>query len=166
MSTALLGFLLAASPAPAATERVAWLSDYNQARDLGVKDQKPLVVVVGTGGNGWEQLLHTGFLSETASENLLEAFVCLYVDTDTDDGKELAKSLGVPTGPGIVITDRTGKLQALRYRGQVSTTDLQRVLSRFGSPDFVVRTTETDVRPPAPPPRPAYTPAMLNFCPT
>ena len=161
VTTTLLG------SAPSATVPL-WQSDYGQALSEAGRVRKPLVVAIGHGANGWDKVVADAF-SEPTIVALRSEFVCLYVDTDTPAGQKLADQLQLSTGPALVITDRTGQLQAYKRSGALPDVEVRRVLFRFADPDQVVRTTETSgVRPAAPAPAATsyYTPATLNYCPT
>src|SRR5262249_57018022 len=103
MYTLICGLLMAAQPAPAiATDRLTLLTDYDEARDIVNQDHKPMMVMIGTGDHDWDQILTNGSIGQAALDILREHFVCLYVDSDTSDGKKLAQMMGVPAAPGLI----------------------------------------------------------------
>src|SRR5262245_16150959 len=108
---ALSGFLLV-SPAEGPT----WTRDYNAARKVGRQEQKPLAVFVGSGQAGYQKVSRTGRLTKQAQSLLAKGYVCVYVDVRTSAGKRLARDLGIKK-MGIVLSDRTGNLQAFRHEG-------------------------------------------------
>jgi hypothetical protein len=154
---ALLGF--SESPAP---ESPTWMSDYNAARKLGREQKKPLVVIIGNGEAGWNGLSRKGTLSKEARRLLATEFVCVYADTKAKEGQQLAASFDMPQGPGVVISDRKGELQAFRHEGDLANGTLLRYLRRYADPEFVARVTETNP-PPArrAAPQPAYAPPVF-----
>lgn len=120
-----------------------WRSDYSQARRQGAAQNKPLAVFLSPGKHGWGKLSNEGTLSSTAKELLAERYVCVHVDTATAAGRQLASAFEIPDGVGLVISDRTGQLQAFHHAGHLPRADLNRYLERYSAPDRSVRVTET-----------------------
>jgi hypothetical protein len=127
-----------AAPSP------SWNRDYALARKQGESEKKPLVVIVASGQDGWNKLAHDGSLSDEAKSIPTIQYVCLYVDTATEDGKRLAREFEISDALGIVISDRTGNRQAFRHEGDLANRDLSRYLRRYADPDRVVHVTETN----------------------
>ena len=125
MSTSLallaLSGLLASSPE---AEKPNWLTDYAAARRIGRELQKPLVVVMGSGQEGWEKVSQDGKLGKNANQLLAENYVCVYVDTTKAYGQQLAQAFELTRGPGLVISDRGGNLQLFSHQGTMSTEAL------------------------------------------
>src|SRR5262249_11839992 len=69
-------------------------------------------------------------------------YIPVFVNTDTDAGKRLARAFEMSSGKGIVISDRTGALQAFWHEGDLSNQNLARYLQRYSDPNLAVRTTE------------------------
>jgi hypothetical protein len=132
-----------AAPSP------SWNRDYALARKQGESEKKPLVVVVASGQGGWNKLAHDGSLSDEAKTILTNDYVCVYVDTATEEGKRLAREFEISDALGIVISDRTGNRQAFRHEGDLANPDLARYLKRYADPDRVVVSTETNPAEPA-----------------
>jgi len=128
----------------------AWERDYSSARQVGGKAQKPLVVFFGSGTVNWRQITREGKPDADIFKLLSEQYIRLYVNGETAEGRSLAKAFGLNGARGLVISDRTGDLQAFRYDGDLAAQDLARCLARYGSPNHVVSTTEGNVAPPAP----------------
>jgi hypothetical protein len=146
--------------APATAVRTpSWLTDYASAQEQGRCEQKPLAVFLASGHTGWEQLSQEGRLGEEISHLLAANYVCVYVDTSEASGKRLASAFDMPDGLGLVISNRSGELQAFRHEGDLANDDLAGYLRRYADPTRVVRSTETN--PPhvsqhlTPPPAPA-----------
>jgi hypothetical protein len=117
MYTSIMGVAIAAafaSAAPALTP--AWHHDYRQARELGERERKPLVVVIGSGKTAWANLSKVAGEDESINQTLLSSYVCLFVDVDTPEGQKLSKFFGMSTG--LVISDKTGEVQAYRQIGE------------------------------------------------
>src|SRR5690348_15985194 len=75
-----------------------WLKDYGQARKQGKAEGKPLVVIIGTGEKGSEKVCEEGKLNAEVRKALAESYVCLYVDTEHIQGRELAESFKMGQG--------------------------------------------------------------------
>ncbi len=136
--------LLALSVAPSADlTSPSWSNDYGMASKESATAKKPLAVVLGTGDAGYNQLDRDGKLTTEAKGLLASKYVCVYVNTESADGKRLAESFRMPSGRGIVISDRTGDLQAFRHEGDLTSTELVRNLERYSDLDRPVVSTET-----------------------
>ena len=139
--------------------RPSWLKDYGIAAEQGTAQQKPLAVFIGTGETGWDEVSKDGSLGREANDLLAAHYVCVYLDASKEEGRRLAKAFAVNEGMGLVLSDRTGKLQAFHHDGELNATDLEKVLRRYSDPERVATTTETreDLQPrPARPPQPVY----------
>jgi len=131
--------------APAANAQApTWLNDYSAAIGQGAAQKKPVAVFLAAGINGWKKLGHEGGLSSDALKILASQYVCVHVDTTAPEGKRLARALEIPSGLGIVISDRTGQLQAFSHEGDLTDAKMVRYLQRYGDLQYVVSTTETN----------------------
>src|SRR3954468_6608873 len=111
MYSSIIGVALAAALAPShATLAPAWLTDYPAARQQGGREQKPLVVVIGSGKTPWANLAQAAEQDDTINRTLRAHYVCVFVDTDTDEGQQLARAFALDKG--LVISDRAGGQQA------------------------------------------------------
>jgi hypothetical protein len=137
--------LFALSGAVAAGDSPSWLNDYSAARQQSASQQKPLAVVLASGNAGYNKLSRGDELSDAVKQTLASKYICVYVNTGTNEGQQLATDFEMPNGLGIVISDRTGRLQAFRHEGELSNNDLERALQRYADPERVARTTETNV---------------------
>jgi hypothetical protein len=126
----------------------SWHSDYGSAQRLGTEASMPLAVFVGSGKTGWNQLTPDG-LGADAKQLLLKKYICVYVDTTTKAGKQLASEFGMPKGPGLIVSDHTGQYQAFRHQGDLSSEQLVRYLRRYANSNRAVWTTETNPTEPA-----------------
>ena len=115
----------------------SWQSDYAQAMTTASTQQKPLAVFIGRGDAGYSGLVG-GEIPTEAGKLLNKSFVCVYVDTDTTDGKSLANAFGL--AKGLVISNKGGTVQALRHTGTIAPADLTNYLSRYSDPVSVVTT--------------------------
>jgi hypothetical protein len=125
------------------TVRPTWLKDYSLASERGLALQKPLAVFIGTGETGWDDVSKDGNLGRAANELLAANYVCIYLDTNKEEGRHLAKAFAITDGVGMVLSDRKGKLQAFHQEGEIDAKDLEKSLRRYADPDRVAKTTET-----------------------
>jgi hypothetical protein len=139
-------------------ERPTWLNDYGVASKRGIAEQKPLAVFIGTGEAGWDKISKEGELGKEAKQLLEAHYVCVYVDMNKRAGRALAAEFAISDGVGLVISDRSGGLQAFRHDGTLKPKELERSLRRYANPDRVATSTETreDLEPR--PVQPVYAP--------
>lgn len=138
MYTSMIGVALSAVLGAPAALAPAWQHDYGLARALGEREHKPLVVVIGSGSSPWAKLSQASEQDETINPTLNHNYVCLFVDTDTTDGRKLAQSFDM-SGPGLVISDRSGTVQAYRRTGEVPAPELAQTLSSHTDDAYVAR---------------------------
>jgi hypothetical protein len=156
MNTSIVGVALAAILTPAhATLAPAWQHDYGTAREVGSREHKPLVVVIGSGQTPWANLARVSEQDESINQTLRSNYVCLFVDTDTPTGQRLARSFEM-SGPGVVISDRTGQYQAYRKAGEVPAAELARELTNHTDDAYVARKLAPPAQPVAPVVQPVY----------
>jgi hypothetical protein len=141
MYTSIVLVALAGSTLPAIPESLEFKSDYVAARKVGRSDHKPLAVFVGNGSKGGEQWTKEGQLSQESQKLLQAHYVCVYVDTATEEGKRLARDFEMKEG--LVLSDARGENQAFRHEGKLSNGDLERQLKKFSDPERVAVRTET-----------------------
>lgn len=139
-----LTIALAAFLASTSLDSPAWHADYRAAQKLGREGNKPLAVFVGSGKQGWNHVIRDGRLGKDAHQLLAKTYICVYVDTDLEPGKQLAAAFDIPKGPGLIVSDHTGTLQAFHHRGDLSNDQLAQYLRRYADPERVVQTTETN----------------------
>jgi len=133
---AAVGFL-GAAPVPAVTPTFA--PTYGKALALAQEQKKPVAVFIGQGSEGFAKLVTDGGLTADAAQALKTEFVCLYVDSTTEAGKDLAGSFQMTEG--VVISDRTGGLQALRHEGAISPVVLTSYATTYSQPSLAVTQT-------------------------
>lgn len=122
----------------------SWLQDYHQALKQGQTEQRPVLVILGSGENGYQKMGRDGGISKEANEVLAARYVCVYADITTAEGWKLARALGMTKGLGIVISDRTGQYQAFYHHGDLANASLVRYLQRYSDPNRVFVTTESN----------------------
>jgi hypothetical protein len=131
------------------TPNPVWLDDYRAAQTRVTEAQKPMIVFVANGKTGWENVLRDGTLSPTATKLLAEKFVCVYANTNTSRGRNLADALQVGD-KGLVISDKTGLSQAYSLAGDLTGNELVRALETYADADPKdVKKTDTVVTPAA-----------------
>lgn len=136
----LLALLPQADAAPAPT----WLQNYGTARAEARAAERPVLVILAAGENGYQKIAREGTISPAASSLLADRFVCVHVDSKSEEGQKLAKAFGLSKDLGIIISDKSGKYQAFFHEGNLSNVNLVRYLQRYGDPNRVFVTTETN----------------------
>jgi hypothetical protein len=146
---------LVALYAPSVDQRSSWSANYWQARKLGQQQGKPVAVIVGEGQSGFERLSREGW-SPAVQKTLQESYVCVYADRSTREGRSLADALAINTDVGVVLSDRTGEIQAFHHDGALPERELVQRLQHFADPNVVVEGTVTNHRVSYYQPPPAY----------
>jgi hypothetical protein len=116
----------------------SWQSDYRTALSLAAEQHKPLAVFIGRGEAGYSRLIPEGGIDADTGKKLRQNYICLYVDANDPAGRELAGAFGMTQG--LVISDKTGGVQALRYEGSMPRAELGRYLDAHAKPNAVQRT--------------------------
>jgi hypothetical protein len=117
-----------------------WLADYEVAQAKVADTGKPMVVVMGSGPAGLQNVVRDG-ADPALTRMLSDKFVCMYVDTTTPKGRETASAFQVGDR-GVVISDKAGTSQAFSASGQLSRTEMMAALERHSNGQ-TVRYTET-----------------------
>jgi hypothetical protein len=107
-----------------------WSHEYAKALKLASGAGKPLVVFVGSGTEGWRTVAEGG-VSPEALKLLKERYVCLYVDTATTEGREVADSFEVGRRTALIISDKAAKYQAYKQPGPIASASLDEVLQKY-----------------------------------
>ena len=143
MHTSIVWVALMGLAAPAEGQSPTWLNDYSQARRLGAEQKKPLAVFLSPSKDGWGKRATGGDQGKEVRRLLADRYVCVGIDTSTEAGQRLSSAFQMPGGKGIVISDRTGGLQAFRHEGELSNDYLGQYLERYSTNGQTVATTET-----------------------
>ncbi len=106
-------------------------SDYYQAMSRASDESKPMAVFIGQGADTFKRMLADGLISAEATKVLTAKYICVYLDTDTESGKELSGRFDMKVG--LVISGPGGSLQAYRHSGPVTTDALTRELTHYSS---------------------------------
>src|SRR5947209_4281896 len=135
--------LFALLSVPGAADMPTWSTNYQTACKESATAGKPIAVFLGTGKAGYEKMARDGGeLSAESRRHLASHYVCVYADTSTEAGKRLADAFEMPGGQGLVLSDRTGAVQAFRHEGSLTNVELSAYLERY-SGERAINTTET-----------------------
>ena len=143
MNTSFLAFVLAGSVLAGQNANLSWQKNYSQAQQASAAQKKPLAVVFGSGPDGWAKLVRDTAPSADVAKLLADKYVCCYVDVSTPAGKKLAQDFGVNQSSGLILSDRTGSLQAFWHQGDLTNQSLVGYLGKYADPAIEVRGTET-----------------------
>jgi hypothetical protein len=147
MYTSILLVAMAGTQAPFASPAPDWKQDYATAKRECKSAGKPIAVFVGRGADGWSQVSDSGKLGSDVRGLLGENYVCLYLDRDSEIGQKVATALELSAdGPGLVISDSAGELQAFRHSGKLSAQRMAGFLRTYADPARVVQHTDSAVR--------------------
>ncbi len=124
-------------------QKVNWLTNYQMARTISADQKKPLVVIVGKGESGWDQVIQDGKLDMNLMQKMARSYVYLYIDSTSEQGAKLAKGLDVHQSNGLIITNRSGDLQAFYHDGQIKQSQMENLLDKYQDIAQVITTTDT-----------------------
>lgn len=108
-----------------------WQKDYAAALSVASSELKPVAVFIGHGTTTPTKMVVDGTIPTEAVQLLREKYVCVFVDTETASGKELAGRFDL--SEGLVISGPGGTVQALRHSGTVAGADLTGKLTRYAT---------------------------------
>jgi hypothetical protein len=144
MFTTTLAVALAGFVASTTVGSPRWHDDYSSAKQLGKEGAKPLAVFIGSGKSGWNRVSQEGELGQEVKQLLAKDYICVYIDTNLQAGKELAAEFAIPKGNGLVVSDHTGKYQAFYHQGDLPNDQLLHYIRKYADPKRIVRATETN----------------------
>jgi hypothetical protein len=142
MNTSILTVVLASAVLAGQDTTPTWQNSYGQALQQGSAQRKPLAVVFASGPNNWTHVIRETAPAADVQRLLSEKYVCVYVDTATEAGRKLAQDFGMNGPIGLVLSDRTGSMQAFWSQGSMNSQMLVSYLQKYGDPQVVVTTTE------------------------
>ena len=142
MNTSILTVVLAGAVLAGQNGTPTWQNSYATAQKMGTEQQKPVLVVIGSGANGWSKVIREAAPSAEVTQ-MMAKYVCCYIDSTTPEGKKLAQSFEI-TGSGLVISDRSGTLQAFSHQGDLSNTTIVHYLKKYSAPGMAITMTETN----------------------
>jgi hypothetical protein len=161
-TTSLAAFALSGFMATAIPSQPAWTSDYRTALSAASEYRKPIAVFITKGSQA--QLTKGEGLSADAAKLIKDGYVALHVDTTTEKGQKLAKSFDL--AEGLIISDKTGGVQALRHAGTVTSTELNGYLAKYAGAEPVTTTDyRTTGQADQPAFQPQYAPAYRTYAP-
>jgi hypothetical protein len=147
VTTTLAVVALAGALSTGASPTPSWQTDYSQAMASASAEQKPIAVFIGQGSKKPGEMMADGAMPEDAARLLKESYICLFIDTETASGKQLASQFAM--SEGLVISSPGGTVQALRHNGPLNGTELTRHLSQYANAGQPVTTVTTGVGAPA-----------------
>jgi hypothetical protein len=106
-----------------------WHTDYAQALSRSSAEGKPMAVFIGNGADRVAKMMAEGTISAEAALVLNFSYVCVYLDSDTASGKDLAGRFEIKEG--LIISSKGGNLQAYRHAGAISAKELTTSLSKY-----------------------------------
>ena len=121
----------------------SWRASYSQAQQDAAQQRKPMVIVFGSGPSGWTKIVRDQSPSVEVNKLMAEQYVCVYVDTSTQEGTKLAKSFQIGGPVGMVISDRAGSTQAFWHQGDLPHQSAVHYLQKYADPHVNVNGTET-----------------------
>lgn len=113
-----------------------WTESYGRAMAQAGEKQRPVAVFLSAGD--LTKLTNGKNLGTDALKSLKSNFIPVKVDTTTEEGKKLATAFNMTQG--VVISDRSGKLVALRHEGEVTPEQVSEYLAKFEKVETVVNT--------------------------
>lgn len=113
-----------------------WAPNYGSALIRAAENKKPVAVFI-TNGN-LAHLTKGVTLGADVSKTLSNHYNAVQIDATTEAGKKMADAFGIQEG--VVISDRTGELMALRHEGTIAPTDLEGYLTRYSDQTGVAAT--------------------------
>ncbi len=143
VTTTLAVLALAGALGTGASPSPSWQTDYSQAISLASAEGKPVAVFIGHGGDKVGRMFADGTIPADAAKLLRESYVSVYINTDTNAGKELSGRFDLPEG--LVISSPGGSVQALRHTGSISGPDLTQRLTQYASAGQPTKTTISGV---------------------
>ena len=101
-----------------------WHTDYAQALTRSSAVGKPMAVFIGNGADRVAKMMADGTISAEAALVLNFSYVCVYLDANTETGKDLAGRFEI--AEGLIISSRGGNLQAYRHSGAIGSKESDR----------------------------------------
>ena len=142
MNTAILTVVLTCALLAGQNGTSIWQNDYSKAQEQAAIQKKPLVVVFGSGAEGWVKVVR-GAPTPDLTSLLADKYVCVYVDTTSPVGRKLAQDFEISGNLGLVISDQAGTSQAFWHQGDLTTKAIVHYLEKYSDPRVAVRGTET-----------------------
>lgn len=119
-----LALVSAAAPESKSVSSPNWQTSYGHAQRQGKSDNKPLAVFLAPGKQNWKGVTKQGSLTDETLKSLAANYICVHIDTTTEEGKKWARAFDMSSGLGVVLSDRSGENQAYRHEGSLDTSAL------------------------------------------
>lgn len=131
--------LLLFTPMSASTGNTGlqWQNDYPAAMIQAEELNRPLLVVIGYGDEGWKQVVQAAATEPAVRELLASKCVCLYLDRNDVCMKDYADRFDASNQPFVALSDRSRQRQVYRHAGPVAANDLRAAVE---NPSVSVRT--------------------------
>jgi hypothetical protein len=142
--TSILMVALTGLPGGVMSTAPKWHTDYAIAQKEAESAKKPLAVFLAPGGAGYDKVARDGGMNSEVRRTLATEYVCVHINSAEANGKRLAAEFEMPSGLGIIISDRTGTVQAFRHEGDLGNRDLGRYLVKYADPNRVPIRTESN----------------------
>lgn len=110
------------------TAQPQWLADYPEAMKKAEELNRPLIVVVGFGHEGWKNVLQQPWPEPRLRQLLATKCVCLYLDRNDARARDYANRFDQGGSTLVVVSDRSRQNQAFRRSGPVSGGELLGVI--------------------------------------
>jgi hypothetical protein len=88
-----------------------------------------MAVFIGNGADRVSRMLADGTITAESAKVLSSSYICVYLDSETDSGKDLATRFELMEG--LVISSKGGNLQAYRHAGTINAQDLKDSLVKY-----------------------------------
>lgn len=142
MNTSILTVVLTGALLAGQNGTPTWQNDYNKAQEQAAAQRKPLVVVFGSGADGWVKVIREAPTPDL-TKLLVDKYVCVFVDTASPAGRKLAQGFAIGGDLGLVISDHAGTSQAFWHQGDLTNNQMFQYLDKYADPRVAIRGTET-----------------------
>ncbi len=126
MQVLFVAVIAIASFAVSTTSELKWSNHYAQAKTSAAQQQRPLLVVLENSTDPAGKLDQERLSSQA---DLLKQYELCRMDVNTAYGKKVAAAFGATDFPFTAITDKSAKFITYRGDGNLSTEQLQQVLT-------------------------------------
>jgi len=107
----------------------SWHTDYAQAMSRSSAEGKPMAVFIGNGADRVAKMMADGTILADSARVLATSYICVYLDANTETGKDLAGRFEIQEG--LIISSKGGNLQAYRHTGAIKGKELTDSLAKY-----------------------------------
>jgi predicted nucleic acid-binding Zn-ribbon protein len=111
-------------------ELAKWSTDYGAALVRAKADKAPLLLIVEDGTDQDKQFAQTS-AGSTLEDDLLKPYVRIRIDVKSTSGAKIARDLGSPKLPYLVVADPNTRKIIHRRSGQIDSETWMRTLLRY-----------------------------------